>query len=159
MLLALLFFISFLSASSAEESSAMFLKLKSGETLIFKLLDKPCVTFDETYTYVKSSSMSTALPYAYADISRIEFGETTLTAISTAEKENLLQFVYVNPDIVVLKGKQMQGVKVQVFSPDGKMAPANCSYTEEGASISLAGLPAGTYIIRANKQSFKIFRK
>lgn len=153
------FFLTCFLANAAGEKNAMFIQLTNGSAVIFKLLNKPCVTFDSSYTYVKSPDMETALPYAYSDIQRIEFGETSQTDMESVQTPDILRFMYITPDLVLLSGWTLEKGQVDVFSIDGKTANVERTYQNNGVYVNLSSLSRGIYIIRANNQSFKIIRK
>jgi hypothetical protein len=51
------------------------------------------------------------------------------------------------------------GTKVQVFSISGRQEMAVSVQADGSVTLSTAGLPAGIYIVKSNKSSFKITKK
>lgn len=90
------------------------------------------------------------------DVLRIHFlkiDPTSIENIMVDEPQNMLKR-YVNNQLTLIGARGM----VNVYSPSGmKVASAKASGQE--TVIDLSALPAGTYILKCDKQSFKFIKK
>ncbi|MBR4698710.1 MAG: T9SS type A sorting domain-containing protein [Prevotella sp.] len=130
----------------------------------FYLAEKPEVEFGADVVYIKSSSFTTE--FDYSSIKRIYFGDDSkpsdtpgpVTDIANEPTPNRFTFEYVDGQTVRMTGVD-EAMQVALYSIDGKRMSTDAERNGDEVTIHLAGLQHGFYIIKTNKQSFKIYKK
>lgn len=127
------------AATTSWADSALFLHQKSGGVVEFAFSEKPVVTYNGSALVISVPDAS--VTYPLADVQKFTFGEVdeNVTRI-TAPVNEKPQPTY----IYSIDGKLMRTLKP---GEDGK------------TSASVDGLPAGTYVIKNGKTSYKILKK
>lgn len=127
------------AATTSWADSALFLHQKSGGVVEFAFSEKPVVTYNGNALVISVPDAS--VTYPLADVQKFTFGEVdeNVTRI-TAPVNEKPQPTY----IYSIDGKLMRTLKP---GEDGK------------TSASVDGLPAGTYVIKNGKTSYKILKK
>lgn len=145
---------------SAEVDNVLLLKFKDGQSVEFRLLDYPNITFDSDYTYIKSKTMTSAVSYAYSEIEKIVFSKSSESSVPSIEEDkNKLVFEYLDANTVLISGVEDANKYVRIYSTEGKAVQTDVQRDDNQVRISLSGLNSGVYIIKVDKYSFKIYKK
>ena len=130
---------------------------------LFKLAETPVVQFGTDSIYICSTSLS--MQFEYSKVKQIYFGDNTVEPeipdISTSvdeHKSSHFTFEYVDGQTVRMTGVD-EAMQVALYSIDGKRMSTDAERNGDEVTIHLAGLQHGFYIIKTNKQSFKIYKK
>lgn len=144
------------SVSASEPEETLVLELADGTKEYFFLSDKPVIIFDGETLKFKTDDFSTDLEnivsFRFKDVDR-----ELVTSINTLKAEKQVTITYTNDKSFMIHGISISDVRV--FTSDGRIAKAEISKLEGGVSINLESLKSGIYIIKTNKQSFKINKK
>ena len=147
-----------LAAHASNEPSQLVVAMNDGTETVFILSNKPTITFDTNKVYINSSEFSATL----TDVKEFYFKTESSPAPSIAsDKEkstSTLTFKYVDGHTAYLYGCSAN-TRIEVYSLNGTKAPASIGHSGTTAVIRLDQLQAGIYIIRANSQSFKIYKR
>jgi hypothetical protein len=125
--------------ATSHASTALIVHQKSGGTVEYAFSEKPVVTYRDGYLVI--SAIGASVSYPLSNMQKFTFGEvsdlvTRITALSGTKPQPT--YIY-----------NVGGVLVRSFEPsEDSSTPAN-----------LDGLPAGTYIIKNGKTSYKINKK
>ena len=119
--------------------TALFVHQKSGGQVEFACSEKPVVTYSDGYLVVTEQTASLSFPLS--DVEKFTFGEVDdqVTRI-TAPVDMVAQ-----PTFIYTIG----GILVRTYQPGDNNT----------TSASLEGLPAGTYVVKNGKTSYKIAKK
>lgn len=119
--------------------TALFVYQKSGGLLEFAFSEKPVVTYSEGYVVITMSSGS--ISYPLSDLDKFTFGEVDdqVTRI-TAPVDMAPQPTF-------------------IYSIDGKLMRSYKPNVDGTTSTSLEGLPAGTYVVKNGKTSYKVMKR
>lgn len=158
--LSLLFLLSLCApVFASNEPSQLIVKFKDNTKETFVLANKPVITFDTGKFYINTSDFSAEL----SDVEEFCF-ETETTGIDVVKKDNgadassPFTFRFVDGRTVYISGLD-DSARVTVYSLSGAQVNARIDRGNESAVIDFGNQPAGVYIIRANKQSFKIIKR
>lgn len=161
--LSLLFFLSLcVNILASNEPSQLVVKLKDNTEKVFILANKPVITFDTEKFYINSSDFSTEL----SNVQEFYFKTETTnppTGIEAVKKDkgadaSPFTFRYVDGHTVYIDGLYLTA-RITVYSLSGAQINARIERGNERAVVDLGNQPAGVYVIRANKQSFKIIKR
>ncbi len=123
-----------------------------GKSIIFALLEKPMITYQNNQLVVATSKETVEIPVG--DISSIVFSGTS-TAIHNLMSEDKPQ---VKGGLVYFSDLK-PGTLIYVFTSDGKnIAKVKADYSGT-AQVNLSEFPKGIYLIKAGKQTIKIINK
>lgn len=163
-LLSLLFLLSLHAPLFASnEPSQLVVKLKDNTEKIFILANKPVITFDTEKFYINTTDFSAEL----SNVQEFKFtteATTPPTGIDAVKKDNgadassTFTFRFVDGRTVYIDGLD-DSARVTVYSLSGAQVNARIERGNERAVVDLGNQPSGAYIIRANKQSFKIIKR
>lgn len=137
MILSLL--VAFVATAASWADTALFVHQKSGGVLEIAFSEKPVVTYSEGYVVISSGLASVSYPLS--DMDKFTFGEvddqvTRITAPANVAPQPT--FIY-----------NVSGVLMRTYQPN----------EDRTTSTSLEGLPAGTYVIKNGKTSYKVLKK
>lgn len=159
--LSLLFLLSLhTSMFASNEPSQLVVKLNDNTEKIFILANKPVITFDTEKFYISTSDFSTEL----SNVQEFYFKTETATGIDAVKKTDgtantaSFTFRYVDGRTVHIDGLD-GSERIEVYSLSGAKVNARIDKGNNTAVIDFGNQPAGVYIIRANKQSFKIIKR
>lgn len=138
-------------ASMAQSQLAVKL---ADETLVrFLLTDKPVITFEGEQLLIKSDAAEAS--YARADVAEFYF-EAAGTGIGQATA-NSLNVSYLNNETLCVEGSNEA---LKLYDLQGRMLRAHLNQAGNQQTLSLKGLPAGSYLVKISKQqTIKIFKK
>lgn len=132
--------------------------MNDGTETVFILSNQPTITFDTNKVYINSSEFSATL----TDVKEFYFKteSSPVTSIETVKENNTSAFTfkYVDGHTAYLYGCSAN-MRIEVYSLNGAKAPASIERSGTAAVVRLDQLQAGVYIIRANSQSFKIYKR
>lgn len=145
----IILFIVLLAAFSAQAADIqLVVETTDGEKVYFALSDPPELTFSG-----KNMRIATTLKSQDFEIANVM--QYYFTAESSGIKElkaNDFRISQSGNGQVAIEGL-LPSSAVRLFSLDGKLQPAQVTYSDSGkATINLSSLPKGTYIISVNKQ-------
>lgn len=142
------------SADEPLKGPALRVHLHSGEMQVFLLASEPVITFAAEKCHIASADFS-----ADYDMSQIHHADVVADASAGLEDEQISLVVDLSdPDAVTIHGLSANA-PVSLYSISG-IAQRSASADDAGtASISLAGLQSGVYIVTTNQTTFKIYRK
>ena len=154
----------------------LFILLIDGKSDAFLLKEKPVVTFDGESVHIKSAQMETTMPYKYKDVEKFYFDVVQDEIIDSTQvdpkpvdpdaidelkdenkPEQVLTFAY-DGRTVQIKGLG-NAPKVAVFNTTGVRMQPRMNITSTAVTFSVADMPAGIYVVRADDRSFKIIKK
>lgn len=158
--LSLLFLLSLCApVFASNEPSQLIVKFKDNTKETFVLANKPVITFDTEKFYINTSDFSAEL----SDVEEFCF-ETETTGIDAVKKDNAADasssftFRFVDGRTVYISGLD-DSARITVYSLSGAQVNTRIDRGNESAVVDFGNQPAGVYIIRANKQSFKIIKR
>ncbi len=128
--------------------------LANGQKVYHDLTDEPVTTFDEDALYLNSATttisypLSQVLRYTYTGIEGVPTSVVRPGEIRFAQGNDQMTFDGL-PD----------GMRINVYSPDGKLLQTLTAHNGQTTLISLVGQPAGTYIIQAGDATYKFLKR
>lgn len=145
---------------ASNEPSQLVVKLNDNTEKIFILANKPVITFDTEKFYINTSDFSTEL----SNVQEFYFQTETATGIEVVKKtdgtasSSIFTFRFVDGHTVYIDGLD-DSAHISVYSLSGAQVNARIDKSNDRAVVDFGNQPAGVYIIRANKQSFKIIKR
>ena len=124
------------SALCASAQTKMVRHQKSGESIDVLLSEKPVATYEGTDLVVTTPSSTTSLRYSLADLEKITYEDITTSIKCMTIVSN-------------------DGGASKIYDLNGRLlitVPA-------GQPVETSSLPQGMYIIKNNKQSYKIQKR
>ena len=127
------------AATASWADTALFVHQKSGGVLEISFSEKPVVTYNEGYLVITAAEAS--VNYPLSDVDKFTFGEVDDQVTRITAPENVApQPTY-------------------IYSIDGKLMRTLKPSDDGTTSTSLEGLPAGTYVIKNGKTSYKVLKR
>ncbi len=148
----LLFIISLLAIAGTATAQHMVVETASGNE-VFTLENLKQITFDGTIVNIEQTDGTTSSA-SMGDIERIYFGDHTSIADINAQGGDLVE--YLSHDDIAINSEA--GSMVTVYSLTGAQLLTRRIDTQ-GETISIAGLPKGIYIVKANGRTTKIIKR
>lgn len=145
-----------ISVSASEPEETLVLELKDGTKEYFFLNDKPVIYFNGETLKFKTDDFSTDLE----NISSFSFkslDREVVTSVDAFKTEKQVTITYTDGKSVLIQGISIKDVRV--YTTDGRLAKAEITNLDGAVSVNLQTLKSGIYIIKTNKQSFKINKK
>lgn len=144
-----------LSAFAAEQHLLTII-FHDGHKCSYALTDRPKVTFDSNTLYVKAKSVEN--DFVLKDVNKFVFTEGTPTQIAAVEA-NEFRFSFTDGENVVLEG-HAAGTAVRLYDTAGKAVGTTNADSEGRATVSLAGLQGGIYVINtADGKTYKVIKR
>lgn len=144
-----------LLSASATEQHLLTIIFHDGHKCSYALVDRPKVTFDSNTLYVKAESMED--DFVLKDVNKFVFTTGTPTSIASVDA-NEYRFSFTDGENVVLEG-HAAGTTVRLYDTAGKSVGTTKADSDGRATISLAGLPAGIYVIStADGTTYKVIK-
>ena len=146
---------------AAEEEIIVYEKGKSEPVFNCWLAEKPVITFGQNSITLKVSDLEATLPIANVERVEFKFNETdVLTDIEDVEQreETVPSFRYIDGQTIEVAGVA-DDASVLLYSIDGKAAPLSLSRNGSRITVGIRNLQKGIYILRVDKQTYKIFKK
>ena len=126
---------------------------EAGDLFTMELSELKQITFNGTTVNIEQTD-GTASSNAMSDINQICFGD--YTAIGSTNENSRELVTYITADEIAVNCKA--GSTVTVYSLVGTQM-LNVRTTTDNGQISIAGLPKGIYIIKAEERTAKITRR
>ena len=149
----LLFIISLLAISGTATAQHMVVETAGHEDKVITIENLKQITFDGTTVNIEltdGSNSSASMDY----IERIYFGNLSAIADINAQSGNLVE--YLSNDEIAINSEA--GSTVAIYSLTGAQLLTRRIDTQ-GETISIAGLPQGIYIVKANGRITKIIKR
>ena len=131
----------------------MVVEMTDSNSQVMKLEDLKQITFDGTTVNIEQTDgtkSSTSMGY----IGRIYFGDHSSITDMPAHSENLVE--YLTTDEIAINSEA--GSTVVIYGLTGVQLLTRRIDTQ-GEAISIAGLPQGIYIVKANGRTTKIIKR
>lgn len=153
-------FASPVGAQDESPNPRMYISLTDGEMLTFELSEKPIVSFDEDNLKIFSADFSAEIEAkVYGAVKKVFFSKDTATDNTYIKPEIRQSFKFVDGCTVYISGSDILS-DIGVYSADGRKIDADIIYNNNNeAVINLNSLIAGFYIIKINRQSYKIKKR
>lgn len=148
----LLFFVAG-SLWAQETTQRLVVWQKSGEKVYFDLSEKPVTRFSGDLLIIKTNTLETS--YQRSNILRFTH-EGIHTAVGEIATHNLI--VNQSKDGITLKNVPT-GTPVKLYDSAGRLLETKTSDGKVTLQFSLAGRPAGVYLVNMNEQTFKISKR
>ncbi len=129
-------------AASADEATALRLTLADAGTEVFRLYEKPQITFSGTEMTIASPTLTAT--YGRSEVKAMDFIEVSSVEALPADEVSY-----------TLHGNEFScpGQAIAVYSLAGTKVASGTG------SVSLADLEAGIYIINVNHKSIKVIKR
>ena len=148
----LLFIISLLAIAGTATAQHMVVETASGNE-VFTLENLKQITFNGTTVNIEQTDGTTSSA-SMGSIERIYFSDLSSIADINAQGGNLVE--YLSFDEIAINSEA--GSTVAIYSLTGAQLLTRRIDTQ-GETISIAGLPQGIYIVKANGRTTKIIKR
>jgi len=142
------------SARAAETQWCLVVENAVGVKTAIGMSQKPIITTNSSGYELSYGAFTANFAWNELKTMTIENREPSVTGI----KEVSVQPFKLSPNEIAMSNME-PGTKVQVFSISGRQEMAVSVQADGSVTLSTAGLPAGIYIVKSNKSSFKITKK
>lgn len=148
----LLFIISLLAIAGTATAQHMVVETAGGNE-VFTLENLKQITFNGTTVNIEQSNGAKSSA-SMGSIERIYFSDLSSIADINAQSGNLVE--YISFDEIAINSEA--GSTVAIYSLTGAQLLTRRIDTQ-GGIISIAGLPQGIYIVKANERTTKIIKR
>ena len=131
----------------------MVVEMTDSNNQVVKLESLQQITFDGTIVNIEQTD-GTKSSTSMGDIERIYFGDLSSIADMPAHSENLVE--YLTTDEIAINSET--GSTIVIYGLTGTQLLTRRIDTQ-GEAISIAGLPQGIYIVKANGRTTKIIKR
>ena len=149
----LLFLISFIAMTTAATAQHMVVEMADSNSRVIQLENLKQITFDGITVNIEQTD-GTKSSASMGDIERIYFSAPSSIADINTQSGNLVE--YLSTDEIAIHSEA--GSTVTIYSLTGAQLLTRRTDTQ-GEAISIAGLPQGIYIVKANGRTTKIIRR
>lgn len=149
----LLFIISLLAIAGTATAQHMVVEMTDSNSQVMKLENLKQITFHGTTVNIEQTD-GTKSSTSMGNIGRIYFGDLSSIADMPAHSENLVK--YLTTDEIAINSEA--GSMVTIYNLTGAQLLTR-QIDAEGETISIAGLPQGIYIVKANGRTTKIIKR
>ena len=149
----LLFIISLLAIAGTATAQHMVVEMTDSNNQVVKLESLRQITFNGTTVNIEQTD-GTKSSASMGDIERIYFGDLSSIADINAQSGNLVE--YLTTDEIAINSEA--GSMVTIYNLTGAQLLTRRIDTQ-GEAISIAGLPQGIYIVKANGRTTKIIKR
>ena len=149
----LLFIISLLAIAGTATAQHMVVERDGQENKVFSLESLKQITFDGTIVNMELND-GTKSSTSMGNIKRIYFSDLSSIVKMPAQSENFV--VYLSTDEIAINSEA--GSTVVIYGLTGAQLLTRRIDTQ-GEAISIAGLPQGIYIVKANGRTTKIIKR
>ena len=149
----LLFIISLLAIAGTATAQHMVVERDGQENKVFSLESLKQITFDGTIVNMELND-GTKSCTSMGNIKRIYFSDLSSIVKMPAQSENFV--VYLSTDEIAINSEA--GSTVVIYGLTGAQLLTRRIDTQ-GEAISIAGLPQGIYIVKANGRTTKIIKR
>ena len=148
----LLFIISFIAIAGTATAQHMVVETAGGNE-VFTLENLKQITFNGTTVNIEQSNGEKSCA-SMGDIKRIYFDDMSSIADVNAQGNNLVE--YLSHDEIAINSEA--GSMVTLYNLTGAQLLTR-RIDAQGETISIAGLPQGIYIVKANERTTKIIKR
>ena len=149
----LLFIISLLAIAGTATAQHMVVETAGQENKVFSLESLKQITFDDTTVNIEQTD-GTKSSASMGDIERIYFGNFSSISDINALSGNLVE--YISHDEIAINSEA--GSTITIYGLTGTQLLTRRIYTQ-GEAVSIADLPQGIYIVKANGRTTKIIKR
>ena len=149
----LLFIISLLAIAGTATAQHMVVERDGQENKVFSLESLKQITFDGTIVNMELND-GTKSSTSMGNIKRIYFSDLSSIVKMPAQSENFV--VYLSTDEIAINSEA--GSTVVIYGLTGTQLLTTRIDTQ-GEAVSIAGLPQGIYIVKANGRTTKIIKR
>ena len=149
----LLFIISLLAIAGTTTAQHMVVETAGQENKVFSLESLKQITFDDTTVNIEQTD-GTKSSASMGDIERIYFGDFSSISDINALSGNLVE--YISHDEIAINSEA--GSTITIYGLTGTQLLTRRIDTQ-GEAVSIAGLPQGIYIAKANGRTTKIIKR
>lgn len=149
----LLFIISLLAIAGTATAQHMVVETTGHEDNVITIENLKQITFDGTTVNIELTDGSNSSA-SMGDIERIYFADLSSIADINSQDENLV--TYISTDEIAINSNG--GSLVAIYNLTGAQLLTR-RIDAQGEAISIAGLPQGIYIVKANERTTKIIKR
>lgn len=149
----LLFIISLLAIAGTATAQHMVVEMTDSNNQVVKLESLRQITFNGTTVNIEQTD-GTKSSASMGNIERIYFGDLSSIADINAQSGNLVE--YLTADEIAINSEA--GSMVVIYGLTGTQLLTRRIETQ-GEAVSIAGLPQGIYIVKANGRTTKIIKR
>ena len=139
----------------AQDVQRLVVWQKSGEKVYIDLAEQPETTFAGGNLVITTST--TTVRYPISNVLRYTY-EGEMTAIETPDVKPGEIIFRQGADQMTFDGLP-EGVRLEVYSMDGKQLFVETSQKGKTTVVSLANYPAGIYIVKSGDATYKILKR
>lgn len=129
--------------------------LMDGTKVTHDLADQPETTFQDGALFLKTDKVS--ISYPLEQIRRYTYDGSFPTVGVQPVRSGEVRFSQ-GEDAMKFEGLP-EGTTLQLYAPDGKLLSTQRAAAGLPNEVSLKGMPAGTYIVKAGEASYKFLKK
>lgn len=126
----------------------------SGGKVSFPLKEHPTLTFNDTEIILTTTK--TSVEYDKTDVVKFTLGNNTGTSVSSMLHDDTR---IMRKDDVILLEHFSPFAPIRIYSISGYVVYNGKMSAEGSMSLSVSDYPSGTYILRAEKSTYKIIKK
>lgn len=142
-----------LGISNIYAAEALNMTMKDGEVHSFLLSDKPTITFSGSLLIVTTSD-NVKVEYDLYNVKEYSFGSPS-SGINDIGIDSETKY---DGEKIVFSGVSNAN-NVKVVSIDGTIHNPETTTANGTVMVNLSSLPSGTYIVKANNTTMKIFKR
>lgn len=139
--------------AQSPEYQCIVVETIDGERMEYLLSNNPRIVHNDATVTLTTNSVT--VEYQTSNVLKVYFSDVP-TSIGNVKTDNG-QF-RLQQNTVILKGFDA-GEPVALYDADGRQLWQHATDSDGQLMIPLSSLPQGTYIVKANNQSFKVTRK
>ena len=134
--------------------------LRSGQKVSFAFAEKPVIALSDANLAVSVSGVE-RVRYAYADVQRVVVESDVVSAVNEVVSDSKNQHVVFTLSAGTLDVAGLAAdEQISLYATDGKLVLSQKTNAEGKASVSLASLLQGVYVVRTQGGiSYKLFKK
>ena len=134
--------------------------LRSGQKVSFAFAEKPVIALSDANLAVSVSGVE-RVRYAYADVQRVVVENDVVSAVNEVVSDSKNQHVVFTLSAGTLDVAGLAAdEQISLYATDGKLVLSQKTNAEGKASVSLASLQQGVYVVRTQGGiSYKLFKK
>lgn len=134
--------------------------LRSGQKVSFAFAEKPVIALSDANLAVSVSGVE-RVRYAYADVQRVVVESDVVSAVNEVVSDSKNQHVVFTLSAGTLDVAGLAAdEQISLYATDGKLVLSQKTNAEGKASVSLASLQQGVYVVRTQGGiSYKLFKK
>ena len=149
----LLFIISFIAMATVATAQHMVVEMTDSNNQVVKLESLRQITFNGTTVNIEQTD-GTNSSTLMGSIERIYFSDLSSISDINSNEENLVE--YLSGDEIAINSEA--GSTVAVYNLTGMQLLIR-RIDAQGEALSIAGLPQGIYIVKANERTTKIIKR